>query len=89
MLEVEIERIAQDIQRFIRLNPLYVAVGPVGPFAEADSNLVTVQPLTNDRYLITVNEPSEFAGWTLEFDRSTAPDEMHLQKPAEKAATAE
>jgi len=25
MLEVEIERIAQDIQRFIRLNPLYVA----------------------------------------------------------------
>jgi len=81
MLEVEIERIAQDIQRFIRLNPLYVAVGPVGPFAEADSNLVTVQPLTNDRYLIVVKEPSEFAGWTLEFDRSTAPDKMHLQEP--------
>lgn len=59
LLEVEIERIAQDIQRFIRLNPSYVAAGPVGPFAEADSNLVTVEPLTNDRYLITVKTPSE------------------------------
>ena len=81
MLEVEIERIAQDIQRFIRLNPHYVTGGPVGPFADADYNLVTVRPLTNDRYLIVVKEPSEFAGWTLEFDRSTAPDEMRLQEP--------
>jgi hypothetical protein len=89
MMEVEIERIAQDIQRFIRLNPQYVSTGPVGPFAEADSNLVTVQPLESGRYIITVKEPSEFGGWTLEFDRSTAPDEMHLQEPEEKAASAD
>jgi hypothetical protein len=80
MLEVEIERIAQDIQRFVRLNPGRVCTGPVGPFAEADSQLVTVQSLGNSRYRIEVKEPPEFQGLALEFDRSTAPDEMHLHR---------
>ena len=81
MLEVEIERIAQEIQRSIRLNPDLVYTNPVGPFAEADSHLVTILPIGKDKYLIEVKEPTEYRGWTLEFDRSTAPDAMRLQKP--------
>jgi hypothetical protein len=81
LLETEVERIAQEIQRFTRRNPERDCSSPVGMFADGDSQLVTVEPLGNGRYVITVKEPSEFCGWRVEFDRSTPPDAMRLQQP--------
>jgi hypothetical protein len=81
LLEAEVERIAQEIQRFTRQNPGRDCNNPVGIFADSDSQLVTIQPLGNGRYVVTLKEPAEFRGWRLEFDRSTPPDEMRLQQP--------
>ena len=82
LLEAEVERIAQEIQRFTRRNPARDCNAPIGLFADGDSRLVTVEPLGNGRYVLIVKEPAEFCGWRLEFDRSTPPDAMRLQSPA-------
>ena len=81
LLEAEVERIAQEIQRFTRRNPERDCISPVGIFAEGDSQLVSIQPLGDGRYVISLKEPAEFRGWRLEFDRSTPPDEMRLRQP--------
>jgi hypothetical protein len=81
LLEAEVERIAQEIQRFMRRNPERVCNRPVGLFADGDAQLVTVRPLENGRHAIIVKEPVEFLGWRLEFDRSTPPDAMRLLPP--------
>jgi hypothetical protein len=84
MLESEVERIAQEIQRSLRLHPELNHIRPVGPTAEADSQIVTVQPLEAGRHRITVKEPFDLCGWTLEFDRTTSPAAMQLRHAAEK-----
>jgi hypothetical protein len=83
MLEAEVERIAQEIQRSLRLHPGLNYSGPVGPLAEADSQIVAVQPLERGRHRIIVKEPSEFRGWALEFDRTTSPAAMQLRATTE------
>jgi DNA polymerase III delta prime subunit len=81
LLEGEVERIAQEIQRFVRRNPGRECTSPVGMFADADARLVTVEPLGDGRHALIVKEPAEFRGCRLEFDRSTSPDEMRIQPP--------
>jgi hypothetical protein len=81
LLEAEVERIAQEIQRFTRRNPKRDCDAPVGMFADGDAQLVTVRPLGNGQHVITVKEPIDFRGWRLEFDRSTPPDAMRLEPP--------
>ena len=81
LLNLEVERIAQDIQRSMRGNPACRCSSPVGIFAEGDSRLVAVEPFENGKHVITVKEPAEFHGWWLAFDRSTPPDSMQLRPP--------
>lgn len=81
LLEATVEGIAHRILETLRLSPTAAFTSPVGGNSKSESSLVDVAPLDPGRHRITVKLPTQFAGWWIEFDRSTSPDKMKLRKP--------
>ncbi|WP_456237479.1 ATP-dependent nuclease [Georgenia wutianyii] len=81
LLGAAVERIAQAIQVAQRLNPDAEFSAPVGSSVDTDGQLVHVTPTENGRHRITVKVPQAFAGYYVEFDRTTPPVDMTLLPP--------
>lgn len=82
LLGVAVERIAHAINEALRTDPEAQFHAPVGPASASDARLVSVEPTEIGRHRITVRQPIEFAGYWLEFSRSTPSDQLQLNKPA-------
>jgi hypothetical protein len=80
LLNLAVERIAHGIMEAQRLDPDRQFHAPVGS-GEGSNRLVTVAPIGVGKHMITVLRPEQFAGWWLEFDRNTPPNDLALQKP--------
>ncbi|MCJ1683270.1 ATP-dependent endonuclease [Rathayibacter sp. VKM Ac-2928] len=83
LLEAALERIAHTMMEAIRSTPEQVLVAPVGPTAISDLRLVDVTHLGDSRYRLTVKKPETFAGFYLDFSRSTPSDQLTLMPKAE------
>jgi hypothetical protein len=81
LLQMTIERLANGINQALALNPEAKLNRPVGPSAESESRLVSVEPLGSGRHRLVVKLPPEFEGYFLDFDRSTPASEMILSAP--------
>ena len=86
LLSVYVERIAHDVMEAGRLNPTAQFDGPVGPSGTTDSRIVTLTPEGEGTYMLTVNKPSQFAGYWLRFSRHTPSSELNLQPPQNQSA---
>ncbi|MFJ6159233.1 TOPRIM nucleotidyl transferase/hydrolase domain-containing protein [Pseudarthrobacter sp. NPDC092184] len=78
LLRAAVERIANAINHAQGIDPLAIFDRPVGTTATIDGQLVDIAPLPNGRYRLTVKRPIEFAGFWMDFDRSTPSDAMIL-----------
>lgn len=81
LLNLETERIAQNILRKQREDPKTAITSPIGSTAEADRRLVTVSPAPDGAHRLEVLTPPEFAGYWMEFSRDTPPTQYLLQPP--------
>jgi AAA domain, putative AbiEii toxin, Type IV TA system len=84
LLQFEVERIAQEIQRAQGLDQSLQTILPLGSCALWDNSLVEIIPLGNADHKIVVKKPSIFAGWSVEFSRRTSPEELKLVPPIEE-----
>lgn len=82
-----VEGIAQGIQRAQGEESEAEFSAPVGGDLSA-KEFVDVTSLGDGRYRLTVNTPDEYAGYFLEFDRTTAPAAMSLTPPADDRSSA-
>jgi hypothetical protein len=82
LLDVEVERIAHGVLRALRLTPDARFDRPLGSTSESDSRLVSIAPIGDTGvHRLVVLAPEEFAGYWVDFDRSTSPDETNLKPP--------
>lgn len=81
LLELELERIAGEINIARKSQPEVILQNPIGTRAEISSRLVEVHHISDGRYRLIVKTPIEFAGYFMEFDRSTSAENMRLQEP--------
>jgi hypothetical protein len=81
LLGVEVERIAQNIIRALRLDPQRAFTAPTGATSSVDGLLVDVQPLGEGKHRLVVKAPEEFRGQWLDFARDTAASELLLKDP--------
>src|SRR5262249_36729623 len=80
LLNLTTERIAHGIMEAQRIYPDRKFYAPVGT-SERFDRLVEVTPTSTGKHRITVRRPEQFAGWWLEFDRSTPANELILHEP--------
>lgn len=81
LLQSEVERIAMAIQRLWALEPEATPDAPVGASARADARIVDIKHIAPGRARLVVKEPVKFEGWSVEFDRSSAPPDLALREP--------
>jgi hypothetical protein len=82
LLGVEVERIAQNVIRELRLDAGAQLTTPPGPSAESDARLVDIQPLGDGKHRLTVKRPVAFQGWWMDFSRDTPASQFTLSEPA-------
>lgn len=87
MLNLEVERIAHAIMEAQRLKPTAEFTAVPGSDVSV-GKLVEIRPLGQGAHRITVLRPEQFAGWWLDFDRSTPPNALVLQRPEREGAVA-
>ncbi|MFF2371826.1 AAA family ATPase [Agromyces sp. NPDC058110] len=86
LLNLAIERIANNLTQAIGVTPGVVLSGPVGPMSQSDAKLVGVEHVGSDRYRITVKAPTKYAGCFVEVDRLTPPSQIVLSTPNDGSA---
>lgn len=82
LLSASIEHLAHSLLEALRLSPTERFDQPVGSTARADSRLASVAYLPGTgKHRITVKLPEDFAGYWVDVDRQTTPDEIVLRPP--------
>jgi len=81
LLQTDVERIANEIQRRLGVDKTFQTATPIGLASASDSSLVLIEPLGMGRHRIIVKTPPQFVGWWVEFERNTLFEDLCLRRP--------